>query len=372
MPIKHHPGLDHLRAIAIILVFFFHYAGIFGHPEWMEQGFAFGWTGVDLFFVLSGFLISSQLFATIIAGKRISFPVFFIKRFFRIVPAYVVIVVLYFLVPSFREREGLAPLWRYLSFTQNIGLDLRVHGTFSHAWSLCIEEQFYLLLPPLLLLLVRIKKLSTGWMLLVLLFIGGLIIRWLTWERLDTSNDAFAIDWYQWIYYPTWCRLDGLVTGVAISAAWQFRPLLQQWMRRNGNYFLTGGFVLLAIAWYCCGEQYSLLASTAGFPLVALGYGCLLVAAINPNSFLSRPSIITSTIARLSYAIYLSHKMIIHITQEQLERFNIDPAGTAMLCCCIATCFAGALLLNILVEKPFLQLRARLIRKEFRVSTDIF
>jgi len=68
-------GLDHLRALAIIFVFFFHYK-FFGHPAWEPAITSFGWTGVDLFFVLSGFLISGQLFSTIAKGKTISMPDF--------------------------------------------------------------------------------------------------------------------------------------------------------------------------------------------------------------------------------------------------------------------------------------------------------
>ncbi|HEX4373461.1 MAG TPA: acyltransferase, partial [Puia sp.] len=136
-------GLDHLRALAITIVLLFHYQ-IFKHPGWIAKAGKFGWTGVDLFFVLSGYLIASQLFATMAKRKQISFPEFFIKRFFRIIPAYLVVVAVYFCVPAFREREALSPLWRFLTFTQNFHLDLRSSGTFSHSWSLCIEEQFYL------------------------------------------------------------------------------------------------------------------------------------------------------------------------------------------------------------------------------------
>jgi peptidoglycan/LPS O-acetylase OafA/YrhL len=71
-------GLDHLRALAITFVFLFHYQiSIFGHPVWLKNLAKFGWTGVDLFFVLSGFLISSQLFSQIKQGKVISFKEFF-------------------------------------------------------------------------------------------------------------------------------------------------------------------------------------------------------------------------------------------------------------------------------------------------------
>src|SRR5664279_3269563 len=97
-------GLDHLRALAIIFVFLFHYGRLFPHPGWTNSISQFGWTGVDLFFVLSGYLISSQLFEKMQEEKKLSFWEFFLKRFFRIIPAYLVVVALYFLFPSARER----------------------------------------------------------------------------------------------------------------------------------------------------------------------------------------------------------------------------------------------------------------------------
>lgn len=136
-------GLDHLRTLAILFVFLFHYFILSeGQPEWLPDFAKFGWTGVDLFFVLSGFLISSQLFAQIKLERAISFRVFFLKRFFRIIPAFLITVGLYFCFPIFREKESLPPIWKFLTFTQNLGLDLKDFGTFSHAWSLCVEEHF--------------------------------------------------------------------------------------------------------------------------------------------------------------------------------------------------------------------------------------
>jgi peptidoglycan/LPS O-acetylase OafA/YrhL len=149
-------GLDHLRALAIILVFIYHSGFIGGRPASLDGIVAFGWTGVDLFFVLSGYLIGGQLLARIARHQSISYGEFYIKRSMRILPAYLVVLALYFLIPAFRERSELPPLWRFLTFTQNYGLDLTREGAFSHAWSLCIEEQFYLGLPLFILALTAI------------------------------------------------------------------------------------------------------------------------------------------------------------------------------------------------------------------------
>lgn len=97
-------GLDHLRTLAIITVFLFHYL-LFEHPGWIETLGSFGWTEVDLFIVVSGYLIACQLFKNILQGKP--FPVFsfYNKRFFRIFPAFLVVLCLYFMVPAFGEKE---------------------------------------------------------------------------------------------------------------------------------------------------------------------------------------------------------------------------------------------------------------------------
>ncbi|WP_374226348.1 acyltransferase family protein [Flavobacterium davisii] len=100
-------GLDHLRTFAILFVFLFHYFILSDEqPEWLSRFVKFGWTGVDLFFVLSGFLISSQLFAQIKQEQNILFKQFFLKRFFRTIPAFLVTVGLYFCFPFFVKKKG--------------------------------------------------------------------------------------------------------------------------------------------------------------------------------------------------------------------------------------------------------------------------
>lgn len=358
-------GLDHLRAFAISFVFIFHYGRLFAHPQWVEAISEFGWTGVDLFFVLSGYLIASQLFAQVAANKPISFRLFFLKRFFRIIPAFLVVLSLYFLFPSFHEREALAPLWKYLSFTQNLGLDISRHGTFSHDWSLCIEEQFYLFFPLLLIALYHFRVLKRGYWLLVLLFLFGFAARLYAWNKLVwpfEDSDDYLIHWYKWIYYPTYSRLDGLLTGVGLAALFQFRPAIKTYWQRWGNYSLLAGLLLLAGAYFLCRDPYWFGASVFGFPLVSIGYGFIVAGAVSPGSILFRfCSVITSRLATLSYALYLVHKITTHLTQVELEKLGIAKDSNLMMLLCIVTSLAGAWLLNVVVEKPFLLLREKVI-----------
>src|SRR5205814_4879209 len=136
------PGLDLLRAIAVIVVVIYH-AGIMGFPV-PGRVHRFGWIGVDLFFVLSGYLIGGQLLAPLAAGKKINLRVFFARRALRILPAYLLVLAIYVIVPSWREYPQLSPVWKFLISVQNIEL---LGGTaFSHAWSLAVDGPFYLFL----------------------------------------------------------------------------------------------------------------------------------------------------------------------------------------------------------------------------------
>jgi len=359
-------GLDHLRALAIIMVFLYHYGGLFPHPEWVRSISKFGWTGVDLFFVLSGFLIASQLFGKIAQEKKISFKPFFIKRFFRIIPAYLVVLTLYFLFPSFREREALAPLWKYLTFTQNLGLDAVNHGTFSHAWSLCIEEQFYFFFPLMLIALVYLKAIKRSYILLLMLFLFGIIVRLYAWHILVApfaDNDDFWQHWSKWIYYPTYSRLDGLLMGVSIAAIFQFRPAWKEKLQPYSNWLLLPSLLVLTGAYFLCADEQAFSASIFGFPLVDFGYGLMVLSAISPSGILYKfKSKATANIAMLSYAAYLIHKIVIHVTQEQFSKLHIDKDGNFMFLICIITSLSAAWLLNRIIEKPFLQWRDKILR----------
>ena len=362
-------GLDHLRAFAICFVFLFHYqVPVFDYPEWLPTIAKFGWTGVDLFFVLSGFLISSQLFFQIKNGIKISFKDFFVKRFFRILPAFWFVTAIYYLFPFFREREALPSLWKFLTFTQNFDLNLQDFGTFSHAWSLCVEEHFYLLLPLFLYFLLKTKFFNKSYWLLIIFILLGFIFRFYSWEKLYIpliENDNSWLYWYKYIYYPTYNRLDGLLIGVSIAAIYQFLPELWNKISKYGNVLLLIGLLILVGAYILCIEERSFYSSLFGFPVIGLGYGFVVMGAISPESVLYKWNSKTTTfIAGLSYGIYLTHKGIIHITQEFLASLDIDTSSTFSMLICILTSVAAAYLLHQIIEKPFMKWRIRFLSKK--------
>jgi peptidoglycan/LPS O-acetylase OafA/YrhL len=359
-------GLDHLRTVAITFVFLFHYKlSMFGHPQWLEDVAKFGWTGVDLFFVLSGFLISSQLFLAIKQGQSVHLKEFFLKRAFRILPAYLVVVAIYFCFPGFHEREALPSVWRFLTFTQNIGLNIQTSGTFSHAWSLCVEEHFYLVFPLIVFTFQYLNRLKYAALLLAVLFCIGLVLRMFAFDTLYlphvADEDAWRY-WYQHIYYPTYTRMDGLLVGVAVAALFHFAPHVWHAISKFGNLLLVGGLALLTLAYHVCFDTQSYVASIYGFPLIAIGYGLLVMGAISPTSLLFQwKSRVTTYIATTSYAIYLTHKGIVHITQEVATSYGLDIDSNLVLLLCAFTCMVGASLLHFVIEKPFMMLRQRFV-----------
>jgi len=361
---RRQPGLDTLRTLAILLVFLFHYR-IFAHPKWIDAAGSFGWTGVDLFFVLSGYLIAGQLFRQVKSSGSVSLGNFYVKRIFRILPAYLTVVAIYFCVPPFREREALAPLWKYLTFTQNFGLDLRTNGTFSHAWSLCIEEQFYLLLPFIITALVALRwGRSSGW-LIGFLFLAGFAARIYSWQHFlqpILEADDFGISWYKWIYYPTYNRLDGLLVGITVAGLTTFYPRARNAIMQRGSIFLTVALALIGLACYICLDAQSYVASVFGFPLVAIAYGCLLCAAISPSCALGRfRSRVISGVAILSYALYLTHKGLIHLTLIWFTGLGVEKDTTLMFLLSLIMCLIGAILIRYVVEKPFLWLKNKVL-----------
>jgi peptidoglycan/LPS O-acetylase OafA/YrhL len=357
-------GLDHLRALAISYVFIYHYAVLFKHPAWLGPLADFGWSGVDLFFVLSGFLIGGQLLGRVASGQAISIKDFYVQRFLRIMPAYWVVLAFYFAIPAVIERGQLPPLWRFLTFTQNFGLNNQVYGAFSHAWSLCIEEHFYLVLPCL----IFIFSARRGWQ--GAISFAGLLVVLGGAARAYFLTRVMAGDgnWSELIYYPTYCHLDGLIIGVAVAAIAAFYPQQWSWLERRGYVWLFAGLALVYAA-YALDEGQNEFASTVfKFPLVAMGFGLIVIASVSRDSFLNRSSAVTKWIAVLSYSIYLIHKIVIHLLQGTAKALHIAPNSTLMFVLCVAGSIAAAYALNIVVERPFMRLRDRLFSRHVAAS----
>ena len=352
------PGLDLLRARAFVVVVIYP-AALFGFqlPGRIDR---FGWIGVDLFFALSGYLIGGQLLAPLARGNKIDLRQFFTRRALRIMPAYFVILAIYFLLPSWREYPDMAqPLWKFLLSVQNIAL----HGgtAFSHAWSLAVEDQFYLALPFLLLFLYSRPRAAI--IIPCLIIFGGIALRAFLAARNPSVDGGVSFRGFQaWIYYPTWTRLDPLVFGVALAATEKFRPIWWQRLINCAPWLWLPALGLIAFALYL-GETKNLTVAACvwQFPLIAIGMAALLICAVSPRLPLRRVAIPGAAfIASIAYSAYLIQKLVINGVEQFCTSHNINLESVPALLGVELCVYAAATVLFFSVERPFLQLRRRI------------
>ena len=363
-------GLDTLRAAAIALVFGYHYRIFVSDAPDLGAFGIVGWVGVDLFFVLSGYLIANQLFAGHAAGQKLSLGAFYARRALRTLPVFWVMLALYFSFPAEMGGRTPPPLWRFLTFTQNFNLP---PGTaFSHAWSLCIEEQFYLVLPLALLAGWRLGAGRwLGWATLAALMALGITARALLWQRYGTDAGGQLAGYHPNIYYATLCRFDEFLPGVAMALLKNFHAPLWGRITAHGQRNLVIGALATAFAlwgvhqfYYVDGVGYGAFMTAFGYSGVALAFALLVVAALSRGSWLFRWRVPgAERLALWSYSIYLSHKAVGHVLRDALKPFDVSPLAL-FVTVTLASLAAGWLLYRA-VETPFMRLRERWVPGSF-------
>lgn len=359
-------GLDTLRSLAILSVIAFHVWGYGGEgklPEWFVPVAKQGWMGVDLFFVLSGYLIGSQLLKPYLAGERPGLWSFYRKRFYRVLPAYFVVLALYLLVPGWRESPGLAPVWAFLTFTLNLVIG-RYHAfAFSHAWSLCVEEHFYLVLPVIVLLLMRKPSLRKGIGLVIALLLTAMGTRaFVLYHVLQPRGGGYLT----LIYYPTYTHFDGLVVGVCLAAIRIFRPAWWKALAQHGHLLMCAAVALVGAAVYLCKDRYESTTGVAavgdviGFSVLSIGLGLLVASSMSENGLLSRVRVPgAQLIATLAYSLYLTQKEMIHLVSRWFPILDASGPYPWMAVYAVA-CLLVAGTLYLSIERPFLILRDRI------------
>jgi peptidoglycan/LPS O-acetylase OafA/YrhL len=377
------PGLDLMRGIAILWVMLFHFRFMITLPHILYWPSRYGWMGVDLFFVLSGYLIGSQLLRPYLKGSTPSLSGFYFRRAFRILPAYFTVLGLYFAIPGFREAPGISPAWQFLTFTENFRINYAVDQAFSHVWSLCVEEHFYLVLPLLIMLLMRKPLFSKALVLISSILVFGIFIRgYIYLHQLKplqlAGNEDFYLRYTESIYYPTYTRLDGLLTGVVLACIKTFRPVWWEKMMSRGYVLGISGLLSCAGAMWLFRDRFVFSATLAGYPLLSLGLGLLVACSISPQVLASLQRMVPgrrgeqirslsahcfAVIATLAYSLYLTHKEIAHLCRVHLGWYTESGGWPALAVSLIASLCVAAML-YLAVERPFLRLRERLSARQ--------
>jgi peptidoglycan/LPS O-acetylase OafA/YrhL len=306
---EHHiPALDGLRGIAVMLVFAFHSLG----PLLTQWGLIayMGWLGVDLFFVLSGFLITSILLRA--RETENYYRVFYARRALRILPLYYLVMVISLLTThdhySFR-----AQIWFWLNVSNlATAFNPMLIPWLSHYWSLAVEEQFYLIWPAV----VRRVSPAALFNLCIFVIVTLLVVRNVP------AVEALSLHWDNLLYRFTPFRIDSLCGGAMLAIVVYRRPNIAKLRTPLRITCLTSAALFLWIAHHDLLPQF-------GYTVVVLGFTSLVGLTLCPgilSRVLSIP--VLTTTGRYSYCIYLIHPILILHTNHFLPRDCPWDAGT--------------------------------------------
>ena len=364
------PALDGLRGIAIILVMLHHftyYRPTAGIDLLIGSVLFFGWTGVDLFFVLSGFLITGILLDS--RGSERYFTTFYARRTLRIFPLYYLALFLALVVlPNFPALHTVVagpievpPQWPYWLYLTNFAIADRgwVHGWVDVAWSLAIEEHFYLVW-PLLIWLCPPRLLP---LLCVLIIVAEPI------ARIDARSVDVAASLS--VYVLTWFRLDGLAIGALLALAHRrgLLPALDRWVPVVVIAGVAGIIACTILGghtwwWNRRMQQY-------GYSIIAITAGAMLVSAVNRPADSLWPRMLSAgwlrAFGKYSYGLYLIHLPVMRIVREyvfnpeEYETLGMGPwiAQVLFYGAAAAPAFALAWLSWRWFEAPILRLKTR-------------
>jgi peptidoglycan/LPS O-acetylase OafA/YrhL len=347
-PVARLQALDVLRAIAILLVIGRHLpTALPPLPTVVGGAFAVwrhaGWVGVDLFFVLSGFLVSGLLFREYQKRGRVRVTRFLVRRGFKIYPAFYMFLLITAVYGGHRDAaagDWLAELFFFQSYHVSI---------WDHTWSLAIEEHFYLLLALAVFFIVRRAR---GFDVVVpavaTIGIAALIARVLT---VGVHPDPQQLHRY---LYPTHLRIDALSFGVLLSYWYCFHR------ERLTNFVVAHRLALgiastLALSSCVVLDIESPIMLTIGLTLLYLGFGGVLLLSLLPARPPRRNALlaVAAGIGAYSYSIYLWHFAVQHASDHIANR-----------ALALAVYFVGSFVVGIamakLIERPFLALRDRL------------
>lgn len=321
---RYMPGLDGVRAVAVIAIIIYHL-----NPQWLSGGFL----GVDTFFVISGYLITSLLLTEYHNTGKIKLMSFWLRRVKRLIPAVLflvmgVIVLSLIFMPTEIQKvraDSIAAIfyvsnWWYIM--QNVDyFEQFAVQPLKHLWSLAIEEQFYLVFPIVLLsLLSFIRRLKS----IRIIFLILLVISMIAMMVLYVPNENVAR-----VYFGTDTRIQTLLMGVLLALVWPPFQLKAKVNRQMRTMIDTAGVVGLAILFICfkfVSETNSIL-YYGGFFLISTVTLLVIASSVHPSGYFAKflGNKVFTFIGSRSYSLYLWHYPIIVLIHHQFVQGQIPP-----------------------------------------------
>ena len=319
-------GLDGLRGIAVIAVVLYH----------ADLGIVSGgFLGVDIFFVLSGFLITTILLDEVLVSGTIDRANFYIRRIRRLFPALIVVLIAAIISAGFWAHDAAYGVrrdlpwaltfvlnWSYLFFNQSYFVNLSRPPLLQHLWSLSIEEQFYVIWPLVLIALCRVRRVNVRALVFTVASLGAVAST--LWMRHLAIVDGFPIpNDPSRLYFGTDTHAMGLLVGCALAAVWD-RKKLNTYLNPDRRTFLNGlgiiatvglGYYLLRVA------QFDEALYRGGFLIVSLIVAALIIVTSHPALQFARiyGNPVLHWCGNRSYGIYLWHWLVFMLLRPSID-----------------------------------------------------
>ena len=367
---RHIASLDGLRGLAFLMIFFRHY-GITSHQKqlWVKIAAYLcygGWMGVDLFFVLSGFLITGILLDTRESPRY--FTNFYARRVLRIFPLYYTALAVLFVLTPWLHLQWHGGHFAYLFYAGNLAYNLnpslaevKPAVSFLHLWSLAVEEQFYLIWPLVVMMVSSRRRLAwiCGGLSLAGLALRVCLLLWLP------RGDA-----YEWCYAELPTHMDGLLYGAL--AAISIRELsLQgalQWAHKILPYALCAMGLVIAFGGV---DFHSISMTVIGFPVLAAIFACLVLLSLRSGSLVNRFGNVPALrfIGRYSYGMYVYHILFWPglswiLPWQQVRLHSVVLGGLGFMLLLLAGTMGVSVASYELYEKQWLRLKKRFAYEE--------
>lgn len=332
-------SLDVLRALAIAMVVGCHLANAFAPGSPVAVALGNGGRGVDLFFVLSGWLLGRQLFAEAAATGTVDVRRFWLRRWLRTLPAYYAVLAAHCALLAARGKAGLID-WRYFVFLQNYEEHLPY---FAVSWSLCVEEYFYLVIAPAVFLACRSRWAVAGAAAAVAVLLTLHALGWYGPKEPVTGSTGV-----------THVRFEQCLTGVLLAWAAVNRPRWWAALCRRAGWLAglgLGLFVAEAVNRFGWWWPYGL--GTLGWALVFASWVLLAVSGPRWERVRAGPA---RFLAARAYSIYLVHADAFNAVRTAGEVVGPVPAAV-LAAAALGACLLAAEVLYRGVERPFTRLR---------------
>jgi peptidoglycan/LPS O-acetylase OafA/YrhL len=377
-----YPCLHGMRVVAIISVVQYHVTTILTLEERLPLDRSWATTsmsiffGMDLFFVLSGFLIGSILLHSIETSGTTQLRRFYLRRVFRTFPSYYVVLtglVLFTLLSeglTALHRQNLPFEYAYLTNYRKIGRDTLM---MLWAWSLALEEQFYLTVPLLFFALQRLRRDGVRLALLTTFWASALVVRLTVYLR---GHDWRYPDLYDALYFKTHTRFDTLVAGILLAYVQRrYGASIARWLESPGARAALA-MPSLACLWilmqpWIFGEEHMLLVRVFSWGTLTsiMYFGWTLLLLNGQDGWMQRALSLPvfRRFATLGYGVYLVHIPVCDVLVRPLARTLIKTRGWPMpvvwplaVVVLVGASLAVGYVLHVLVEKPSLRIRERL------------